>query len=84
MPPSSDWTFMDILIPLTVRQAKWLIVGGVFALAMGVMRGVAFFAHGGVMLLVLCVPFVCVGIASIVGSAMRIRRGEPSPTDDSR
>lgn len=67
---------METLIPANVRQAWWLIVGGVFATVMGVLRGIGFFTYGGLMLLVLCVLFVTVGLASVAGAVIRIRRGD--------
>jgi hypothetical protein len=67
---------METIVPSTVRQAWWLIVGGVFATIMGVLRGIGFFTYGGLMLLVLFVLFVSVGLASVAGAAIRIRRGD--------
>lgn len=68
---------VDILVPPSVKQAKWLIVGGVLMLAIGVARAVTFFSHGGLMFLLLAALFVSVGIATLIGSVTRIRRGDP-------
>lgn len=73
---------MNSLVPQTVRQARWMIVAGVFIIVLGVVRGYTFFAHGGLVFLVLGVLFVGVGIASVVASVTRIRRGDPRPPTD--
>lgn len=58
-----------------------MIVGGVFIAGLGVARAVTFFSHGGLMFLLLGVLFVSVGIATVVGSVARIRRGDPPSAD---
>lgn len=73
---------MNSLVPQTVRQARWMIVAGVVIIVLGVVRGYTFFAHGGLVFLVLGVLFVGVGIASVVASVTRIRRGDPPPPTD--
>lgn len=64
------------LVPATVRQARWLILGGLFAIALGAARAYTFFTHGGVIFLVLGVLFVSVGVASVLASVVRIRHGD--------
>jgi uncharacterized membrane protein HdeD (DUF308 family) len=75
---------MDVLIPPTVRQARWLIVGGLLVLVLGTLRAVAFFQGGGLIFLVLGTLFLAVGIASVAAAVIRIRRGDPPPADESR
>ncbi|HEX2213301.1 MAG TPA: hypothetical protein VHH12_07605 [Mycobacterium sp.] len=58
-----------------------MIVAGVVIIVLGAIRGYTFFAHGGLVFLVLGVLFVGVGIASVVASVARIRQGDP-PRDD--
>ncbi|KUH97095.1 hypothetical protein AU189_10235 [Mycolicibacterium acapulense] len=74
---------VNSLVPPTVRQARWLILGGIFALVLGVLRGYAFFAHGGLTFLMLSVLFVGIGAASIA-SVLRLRLGDPSRDGDAR
>jgi hypothetical protein len=72
---------VDLFLPATVKQAKWMIVGGVFIVGLGVARAATFFRHGGLMFLLLGVLFVSVGIATVVGSVTLLRRGDPPPAD---
>ncbi|MGV0789387.1 hypothetical protein ABQF33_20995 [Mycolicibacterium sp. XJ2] len=75
---------MNSLVPPTVRQARWLILGGIFALVLGVLRGYAFIAHGGLIFLMLSVLFVGIGAASIIASVLRLRLGDPPRDGDAR
>ncbi|MGE2727344.1 hypothetical protein [Mycolicibacterium pulveris] len=75
---------MNSLVPPTVRQARWLIVGGIFAIVLGALRGYTFFTHGGLVFLTLSVLLVGVGVASIAASVLRLRRGDPPPGDTTR
>ncbi len=72
---------MNSLVPTTVRQARWLILGGVVAIALGIVRGYTFFAHGGLIFLVLGVLFLSIGVASILASVQRLRLGDPPRGD---
>ncbi|MCV7283504.1 hypothetical protein H7J88_28085 [Mycolicibacterium flavescens] len=74
---------MSSLVPPTVRQARWLIVGGIFAIVLGGLRGHTFFTHGGLVYLMLSVVFVGIGVASILASIQRIRLGD-APRDATR
>jgi hypothetical protein len=67
---------MEMFLPQTVRQAKWLLVGGVLVFAMGVLRGVAFFGGGGIMFIVMGTLFATLGVLSVVAAIMRMRRGD--------
>lgn len=67
---------MEMFVPETVRQAKWLIVGGVLVFGMGVLRAIAFFRGGGIVLLVLGTLFATLGVLTVVASIMRMRRGD--------
>jgi uncharacterized membrane protein HdeD (DUF308 family) len=67
---------METFVPDTVRQAKWYIIGGVFAVAMGLMRLASFFQHGGVLVLLLGGAFLALGTVSIAGAVARLRRGD--------
>lgn len=69
---------METFVPQTVRQAKWLIVGGLVLTVMGVLRVVSFFERGGFMVLVMGAAFVALGVVSVVASVIRLRRGETS------
>ncbi len=75
---------MNSLVPPTVRQARWLILGGIFAIVLGVVRGYTFFAHGGLIFLMLGVLFVGIGAASVVASVQRLRLGDPPRGDTAR
>ncbi len=75
---------MNSLVPPTVRQARWLILAGIVAIALGALRGYAFFTHGGLVFLMLGLVFVSVGVASIVASVQRLRLGDPSRGDAAR
>jgi uncharacterized membrane protein HdeD (DUF308 family) len=68
---------MEMFLPDSVRQAKWYLVGGIFAAVMGLVRLTSFFQHGGVMVLLLGFAFLALGIISIVAAAARLRRGDP-------
>jgi uncharacterized membrane protein HdeD (DUF308 family) len=68
---------MEMFVPDTVRQAKWFIVGGVFAVLMGLVRLMSFFQHGGVMVLLLGGAFLVLGVISVAGAVVRLRRGDP-------
>ncbi|MDA4106881.1 hypothetical protein [Mycolicibacterium holsaticum] len=75
---------MNSLVPPTVRQARWLILGGIFAIVLGVVRGYTFFAHGGLIFLMLGVVFLGIGVASVVASVQRLRLGDPPRGDTAR
>ncbi|MGV0874840.1 hypothetical protein [Mycolicibacterium sp. XJ879] len=75
---------MNSLVPPTVRQARWLILGGVFAIAMGALRGYAFFTNGGLMFLLMAVAFLAIGVASVLASMQRLRLGDPPRGDADR
>jgi hypothetical protein len=64
------------LVPSTVRQAWWMVAGGVLALILAAMRGYAFYTHGGVVILALCLMFAGLGALSIAASVKRIRLGD--------
>jgi hypothetical protein len=58
-----------------------MMIGGVFVIVLGAVRGYTFLVHGGLMFLLLGVAFVGVGIASVVASVIRIRLGDqPRPS----
>lgn len=67
---------MEMFVPETTRQAKWFIVGSVFAAVMGTLRLVSFANHGGVLVLLMGVAFIGLAGAGIAGSAIRLRRGQ--------
>ena len=67
---------MEVFVPDTIRHAKWFIVGGIFASVMGLVRLTSFFQHGGAMVLLLGGAFLALGIISIVGAVVRLRRGD--------
>lgn len=75
---------MNSLVPPTVRQARWLILGGIFAVVLGAVRGYTFFTHGGLIFLMLGVVFVSIGVVSIVASVLRLRLGDPPRGDAAR
>lgn len=75
---------MNSLVPPTVRHARWLILGGIFAIVLGVVRGYTFFAHGGLIFLMLGVVFLGIGVASVVASVQRLRLGDPPRGDTAR
>lgn len=72
---------METLIPSTAKQAKWLIVGGLLMTVVGIARGARYFSHGGLVFLMMAVLFIAAGLVSIIGSAIRLRRGDTAPSD---
>lgn len=68
---------MEMFVPETIRQAKLFIVGGVFAAVMGILRVMSFLQYGGVMVLLLGAAFLTLGVISVVGAVVRLRRGDP-------
>lgn len=67
---------MESLLPATVRQARWLLVGGVFMALLGVLRVVGFVNHGGVVYLAMAVLFLTLAVLSLIAGVTRIRRGD--------
>jgi uncharacterized membrane protein HdeD (DUF308 family) len=67
---------VESLIPPTVRQARWLIVGGLLVFVLGALRTVMFVRGGGLMFLVIGMAFLALGIATVVAAVIRIRRGD--------
>ncbi|BBX17873.1 hypothetical protein MDUV_27330 [Mycolicibacterium duvalii] len=65
------------MIPATVRQARWLLVGGVLMAVLGVLRLVGFINHGGLVYLVMAALFLMLAVLSVVAGVTRIRRGDP-------
>lgn len=72
---------MEVFQPTSVRQAKWLIAGGLLIVVMGVMRAVTFFRGGGLMFLIMGGLFVTLGVLAVAGSVARIRKGDDPPGD---
>ncbi|MCV7367448.1 hypothetical protein CRI77_16535 [Mycolicibacterium duvalii] len=68
---------MESMIPATVRQARWLLVGGVLMAVLGVLRLVGFINHGGLVYLVMAALFLMLAVLSVVAGVTRIRRGDP-------
>ncbi|MEZ0341049.1 hypothetical protein ACAG25_13795 [Mycobacterium sp. pV006] len=67
---------METLIPATVRQARWLLVGGALMAVLAVFRVVGFVNHGGFVYLVMATLFAILGVLSVVAGVTRIRRGD--------
>ncbi|MCV7055056.1 hypothetical protein [Mycolicibacterium gilvum] len=67
---------METLLPPTVRQARWFIVGGLVAAVMGVVRIVGFVNYGGLVALVMGTVFLGLALASLAAGIIRIRRGD--------
>ncbi|MGE2728465.1 hypothetical protein ACQI4F_03235 [Mycolicibacterium vaccae] len=67
---------METLIPATVRQARWLLVGGVLMAVLGVFRVVGFVNHGGIVYLVMAALFLTLAVLSVLAGVTRIRRGD--------
>lgn len=66
---------MESLVPDTVRQARWYIVGGIIAAVIGVVRILGFANYGGFVSLVMGTLFIGLAIASVVAGSVRLRRG---------
>ncbi|MGE2834671.1 hypothetical protein [Mycobacterium sp. SMC-4] len=67
---------METLIPATVRQARWLLVGGVLMAVLGIFRVVGFLNHGGFVYLVMAALFLTLAVLSVIAGVTRIRRGD--------
>ncbi|MGE2736354.1 hypothetical protein [Mycolicibacterium vaccae] len=67
---------METLIPATVRQARWLLIGGVLMAMLGVFRVVGFVNHGGIVYLVMAALFLTLAVLSVLAGVTRIRRGD--------
>ncbi|UXA19377.1 hypothetical protein [Mycobacterium sp. SMC-4] len=67
---------METLIPATVRQARWLLVGGAFMAVLGLLRVVGFVNHGGIVYLGMGALFLTLAVLSVYAGVTRIRRGE--------
>lgn len=75
---------VETFVPPTVRQARWLIVGGLLAGVLGVVRIIGFLNHGGLLFLVMGTLFVAVGAVSLAAAITRIRRGDAGDADAAR
>jgi hypothetical protein len=67
---------MEMLVPATVKQARWYLVGGILAVIVGVIRAIGFANYGGVVYLVMAALFLALGAASIAAGVIRITRGD--------
>lgn len=70
---------MEMFLPSSVRQAKWVVLGGLLVVVMGVMRATAFLREGGLMFLIMGGLFLALGVLTVTASIMRIRRGDVPP-----
>jgi hypothetical protein len=67
---------VETLVPSTVKQARWFIVGGIVAAVIGVIRIAGFANYGGLVSLVMGTLFLALAVASVVAGVIRIRRGD--------
>jgi hypothetical protein len=67
---------VETLVPSTVKQARWFIVGGIVAAVIGVVRIAGFANYGGLVSLMMGTLFIALAIASVVAGVIRIRRGD--------
>ena len=67
---------VETLVPSTVKQARWFIVGGIIAAVIGVVRIAGFANYGGLVSLVMGTLFLALAVASVAAGVIRIRRGD--------